>query len=436
VKPNIEVWLWGTCIGYLAYEPGQREIATFEYDRDFIAYGVQISPLNMKHPPYIHSFPDISRRTFKGLPGVFADSLPDKFGNQLIDLYMAEKKIPAEQVSVLDRLLYMGKRSMGALEYQPAEDLALGVGDGILNIQRLCELADMLNERKKKYQQNIMQADHQQALGLIRVGSSAGGARSKAIVNRNKEGDFFDGSELPQKEQTPWLIKFDASANADREGIDPKGMPRVEFVYSIIAREAGIEIPETDYYIDGDDFHFLIKRFDRVQTASGYEKMHYASWSGLAHADRDTTGSYSYEQLVLAMRQMGLGQNAITELFRRAVFNVVGRNQDDHTKNFGFIMNKAAEWSLSPAFDMTYAYDPHGKWTRVHQIMLNGKQDDFVKEDIYKFGEYCNLNSREVKQICEQVGDSFSHFMKLANEYEITPSLRQQISSSLRMNLA
>ena len=180
-------------------------------------------------------------------------------------------------------------------------------------------------------------------------------------------------------------MKFDNDANVDRDRSDPKGIPRVEYIYSKIAAACDIDIPKTDYMTDGDDFLCLIERFDRFPDRSKTGKLHYASW-GLAHADRDTTGAYSYEQLILLVRELGLGQDSVTELFRRAVFNVIGRNQDDHTKNFGFLMNKTGAWQLSPAFDMTYAFDPTGKWTKVHQIRLNRKQDH---KRIFSFSDPC-----------------------------------------------
>lgn len=308
----VEVTLWGTTIGHLGYAPGQTQIATFEYDDTFVRLGISISPIKLPYPPPLHFFDDTNTKTFKGLPGIFADSLPDKFGNQLIDLYMAEKNIPPESISPLDRLLYVGARGMGALEYHPAVE----VGDennsaAALDIHLLSELAEQVTSRdKRKHNQFLKTTNRQDALRLIRVGSSAGGSRSKALVAQ-----------------------------------DPKGMPKIEYIYSRIAGICGIDMPQTDYIDDGDDFHFLIERFDRVAREGRIGKVHYGSWAGFAHADRDPVGTQSYEQLVLLSRQLGLGQDSVTQIFRRAVFNVVGRNQAYHTKNFGFLMDKADNWN-------------------------------------------------------------------------------------------
>ncbi|MBN2653922.1 MAG: type II toxin-antitoxin system HipA family toxin [Nitrospirae bacterium] len=427
----VEVKLWGTEIGYLAYPPGQTDSATFVYDEEFMKSGIQLSPIQMAYPPKLFTFPDISRQTFKGLPGIFADSLPDKYGNQLIDIFMAEKKIPLTQVTSLDRLLYVGTRSMGAFEYHPAEKDDPAYNSLLaLDISLLSELAEMVLSQKEELFRRIHDAaTKKEALNLIRVGSSAGGARAKALVARDRSGRFFDGTVEHAEGYSYWIIKFDSAENSDRDSNDLKGMTKIEYIYSIIARQCGINMPETDFIMDGSSFHFLVKRFDRDEDG---KKLHYSSWAGLAHADRETTGAYSYEQLVLTARQLGLGQDDITELYRRAVFNIVGRNQDDHTKNFGFQMNRAGQWSLSPAFDMTYAFDPTGRWTRTHQIRLNKKQDDFTLNDLLAFGSYCNLSAGKSRQIAEEVVDAFTQFKKLAKQYKVLTVLTNTITMTMR----
>ncbi|MCK5146234.1 type II toxin-antitoxin system HipA family toxin [bacterium] len=433
----VEVRLWGTTIGYLGYSPGQRKIATFEYDDAFTPSGVAVSPIAMKYPPPIHSFDNISERTFKGLPGVFADSLPDKFGNQLIDLYMAEKNIPTEEITALDRLLYVGARGMGALEYEPARDFDLDNNrDTVIDVHLLSELAELVMSRQEDKREQLFNAEtRSKTLRLIRIGSSAGGARSKALVARSSDGQLYDGTVDHGSQYTYWMLKFDIESNADRDGNDPKGMTKVEYIYSLIARNCGIKMPRTDYIEDGNEFHFLIERFDRVKNGVKLEKRHYASWAGLAHADRDTTGMYSYEELILLARQMGLGQDTVTELFRRAIFNVIGRNQDDHTKNFGFLMNKSGKWRLSPAFDMTYSFDPIGKWTKVHQIRLNKKQDDFERKDLLQFARYCNLEEKKAVEIINGTLDGYSSFMDYAKDYNVNKDLSKVINKSLRLKL-
>ncbi|MCP4971395.1 MAG: type II toxin-antitoxin system HipA family toxin [Arcobacter sp.] len=431
----VEVKLWGTTIGYIAY-PKDSNIAQFEYDEKFMSSNIYPSPLLMKYPPTKFYFEDISFRTFKGIAGVFADSLPDKFGNQLIDQFMAEKKIPQENITTLDRLLYVGKRGMGALEYHPTEfedDLDISAD---LDITLLSNLAELVISKKDALSEKLENSrTKQDALNLIKVGSSAGGARAKALVARNSENKLFDGTSLYEGDYTYWLLKFDSSSNKDRDSKDPKGMTRVEYIYSIIATKCGINMPKTDYIIDKDEFHFMIERFDRVISKGITSKVHYLSWAGLSHFDRDATGAYSYEQLILNIRQLGFGQDEVEEVFRRAVFNIVGRNQDDHTKNFGFIMNKKGEWKLSPAFDMTYSYDPTGKWTKEHQIKLNGKQDKFTKDDVVEFGKYCNLTKIQATKILEDTKSAFKDFENLANKYKVDEELKQTILNNLRLQL-
>ncbi len=434
----VTVKLWGTCIGHLGYEPGQTELATFEYDAAFARSGIQISPVVMPCPPRLHSFPDISKRTFRGLPGIFADSLPDSFGNRLIDLYMAGRGIPAESITPLDRLLYVGRRGMGAFEYEPSKEFADGDDRTLaLDVRTLAELANIVTTRDDKRRATLLESDTiQDAIRLIRVGSSAGGARSKALVARKSDGSFVDGTgadESGGEKLTHWLLKFDGDSNADRDGTDPKGMTRVEYVYAIIARECGIDIPETDRIEDGDDFHFLIRRFDRATDGEKTRKNHYSSWAALAHADRDATGTHSYEELVLLARELGLGQDSVSEIFTRAAFNIVGRNQDDHTKNFGFVMDRAGTWRLSPAFDLTWSFDPAGRWTRVHQIRLNGRQDEFTRDDLLAFGRYCNLDAKKAGRVIDSVIAAFSAFPRLAKEWGIPEALARRVRETQRM---
>lgn len=228
----VEVRLWGVKVGYIAYSPGQTEISTFEYDEDFMKMGVQISPITMKYPPQIHTFDNINFHTFRGLAGCFADSLPDKFGNQLIDMFMADKKIPQDQITALDRLLYVGTRGVGALEYHPAQKFQSNSTQSIaLDIHSLANLAQLVITQKEKLSQKLSDTHtRSEALNMIRIGSSAGGARSKALVATNKEGKIFDGTIDHGVDYDYWLLKFDSDQNADRDAKDPKGMTIVEYI--------------------------------------------------------------------------------------------------------------------------------------------------------------------------------------------------------------
>lgn len=429
----VEVNLWGTCIGYLGYAPNQTGVATFEYSDALLNSPIEISPIKLPNRQRLHAFPDDSPRTFKGLPGIFADSLPDAFGTRLIDIYMANRGVPEADVTALDRLLYIGDRAMGAIEYQPSVKFSNADAGIALDLQQLSELAALYLNQKDLLARNLKRADsHDQALRFIRVGSSAGGARAKALVAKTPQGELLDGTFDQGIDCSYWLLKFDSEGNQDRDNKDPKGMTKVEFIYSLIARQCEIDLPKTDFIELGDDFHFLIERFDRYFRSGKLDKRHYASWCGLAHAHRDATGAYSYEQLILLARQLGLGQDSITELFRRAVFNIVGRNQDDHTKNFGFLMDRNGRWSLAPGFDMTYSYDPLGSWTRTHQIKLNNKQDNFLLSDLIEFGRYCNLKEKQSKEIVKNTRYAFERFSELAQTYALPKDLTMTIAESIR----
>ena len=429
---SVDVRLWGTKVGTLGYAPGQTRVAVFEYEPTFMDSGIQISPIQLHYPANRFSFNQLSYKSFQGLPGFIADSLPDKYGNQLIDMYMTEKNIPASEVSALDRLNYVSDRGMGALEYRPGETLPLQ--RTALDLRQLSELAEFVQNQQSRLHKDLFSTeDRAAALTMIRVGSSAGGARSKALVAKSATGKLLDGTVNHGPNYTYWLLKFDSSCNRDKDGIDPAGMPVLEYIYSLIARKAGIHMPRTELIDDGGVRHFMIERFDRMIRNGKLDKLHYASWAGLSHADRDDINSY--EQLILLIRRLKLGQKAETEIFKRAVFNVLGRNQDDHTKNTGFLMDRSGRWSLSPAFDLTYSYDPAGRFTRNHQCWLNQKNNNFDYDDLLQFGRYCNLSGKKSRDIIALTGEAFSAFSQLAAEYDLTADLKKTVENNLRMKL-
>ena len=372
----------------------------------FMDSGIQIAPIYMKYPPGRFSADQLSYRSFHGVPGIIADSLPDRFGHQLIDIYMAEKNVPPSAITTLDRLNYVGHRGMGALEYEPGESLP--IQRTALNLQDLSGLAELaLRHREKLHEQLLSASDKAAALNMIRVGSSAGGARSKALVAISNRGTLLDGTVNHGEDYKYWLLKFDSGFNSDGDNPDPPGMPVVEYIYSLIAKKAGIRMPQTELIDDGNRRHFLIERFDRIFRNGKQDKIHYASWAGLGHADRNTP--HSYEQLILLVRQLNLGHSAEMEIFRRAVFNILGRNQDDHTKNTGFLMDRSGKWRLAPAFDLTYSYDPKGRWTCNHQCWLNKKNNGFVLKDLLHLGRFCNLSDTKSLSVISQTRRGLFH---------------------------
>lgn len=433
------VHLWGVMIGAVSYAPGGSDVAVFEYHPDFLDSAREVAPLMMPLRAGTFSFPNISKRTFKGLPGMLSDSLPDKFGNQLVDKHLANRGIPSEKITAMDRLHYVGARAMGALEYRPAQDFDLSSGPqgGILDLTELTELVNLTLSRTQELEARLQNAKTQQvAFDLLSVGTSAGGARAKALIaldpqDRPKVGHIDHGAD-----HSYWILKFDGiDENKDRDRGDPPGTTVLEYIYSRIANQCAIDLPKCRLLELGEQRHFLIERFDRVLRKDKLSKVHYTSWCGMAHAHRDQTAAYSYEQLILTMRQLRLPQKDLTELFRRAVFNVIGRNQDDHTKNFGFTMSREGEWSLSPAFDLTYSFDPTGQWTKTHQISLGGKGNGFVRDDLIAFGRTCDVSPREANEIVDGTREAFSTFSKLATEYELPPNLKKTVQSQLRMTV-
>lgn len=440
MTPPCSIHLWGTIIGAVSYKKNDQSLALFEYHPKFLNSSIQLSPIAMPLRPGVFSFPKISQRTFKGLPGILVDSLPDKFGNQLIDQHMASKGYASHEISAIDRLLYVGQRGMGALEYQPAlnmntNDESMG---GMLDLNALAELSQALLSREQKFLKKIKSTKDQQVVfDLLRVGTSAGGARAKALVAiHKKSGEVLPPNVMNPQDYSHWLVKFDGVGNnQDRDGKDPKGMTVVEYIYSMIGKLCDIDMPKCQLLEIQGQRHFLIERFDRVLKNNKLDKLHYASWCGLAHAHRDQTLAYSYEQLVLLMRQLNLPQSDIDKIYKRAIFNIIGRNQDDHTKNFGFLMDRQGVWALSPAFDMTYAHDPYGQWTKTHQIMLNGKGSEFNEQDLLSFAQYCNISKRQAKDVIENTIEAFAQFEKLAKQYDLNKLLAKTITSHLRLKL-
>ncbi len=424
---HAEVLLWGSRIGALTLRQDSPGVAVFEYDPVFVsgAQGIEPSPLSMKRRQGLFSFPEESLRTFHGLPGMFVDCLPDKFGTSLLDRWFAENGRNPAEVNIIERLLYMADRAMGALTFRPARNLVEPPEMSVLNLVDLAELANAAVSRDEAIHEALKHSESTQtALDLIRVGTSAGGARAKALIAEDTEGSFYPGHIVYETPHRYWLMKFGGvTDNADRDGSDPPGMTAVEYVYSLIARDAGIRMPDTRLLESGSRRHFLIERFDRIPSENPAvhrtDRLHFSSWCGIAHAHRDWPGAYSYEQLALVCRQLGLPHEDLEQLYRRAVYNIIGVNHDDHTKNFGFLMNRQGQWRLSPAFDLTYACDPTGRWTNTHQTALNGKTSGHNRQDLKAFASHCSLTGRDAEKIISEVLEAFSFWGNLADEYSV-----------------
>ncbi len=427
-----EVRLWGRTIGAVSLAEGD-EVAAFEYDPVFAQSGIEVSPITMPLSRRVYTFPELSRKTFYGLPGLLADSLPDKFGHALIDAWLASRGRLPGSFNVIERLCYTGERGMGALEYAP------GIGPkarqaGRIQIDRLVELASEILTQRNHLQMSLADKSREQALAdILRVGTSAGGARAKAVIAWNPSTHEVRSGQVPAGEGFEyWLLKFDGvSGNRDKELEDPQGYGVIEYAYYRMARDCGIDISECRLFEENSRRHFMTRRFDRLADGG---KLHMQSLCALAHYDFNMAGVYSYEQALLVIRQLGLPMQAIEQQFRRMVFNIVARNQDDHVKNIAFLMNKAGEWSLAPAFDMTYSYNPSGAWTARHQMTLNGKRDDFSLDDFRSCAQAASMKRGRAETILREVQATVSRWLDYAEEVGVNPVQRDQIHRALRLD--
>ena len=426
-----EVKLWGKTIGAVLLQDGD-DVASFEYDAAFAQSGIQVAPLVMPLSRRVHRFPALSRTTFHGLPGLLADSLPDKFGNALIDAWLASRGRQADSFNAIERLCYTGERGMGALEFAPATGPAAKQTTGI-EVSQLVALASKVLTHRNNLQASFAAQGSEDALSdILRVGTSAGGARAKAVVAWNrKTNEVRSGQVKAGKDFEYWLLKFDGvSGNKDKELDDPKGYGLIEYAYYLMALECGIDMSECRLFKEHGRSHFMTRRFDRL---AGGEKLHMQSLSALAHYDFNMAGAYSYEQALLVMRQLQLPMQAIEQQFRRMAFNIVARNQDDHVKNIAFLMNKSGEWSLSPAFDMTYSFNPAGAWTASHQMTMNGKRDNFTLDDFNACAKKASMKRGRAAKIVSEVQATVSKWKSFAEQAGLPDGVRQKIQRTLNL---
>ena len=426
-----EVRLWGRTIGAAVLEEG-NDVAAFEYDPAFARSGIEISPLAMPLSNRVHSFPELSRTTFYGLPGLLADSLPDKFGNALIDAWLATQGRQPDSFNAIERLCYTGERGMGALEFAPAIGPKARQASQI-QIDKLVELASDVLSHRNDLQVSFADENREQALtDILRVGTSAGGARAKAVIAWNPSTNEVRSGQIPAGEDFEyWLLKFDGvRGNRDKELEDPQGYGVIEFAYYKMARDCGIDISECRLFEENGRRHFMTRRFDRL---AGGEKLHMQSLCALAHYDFNMAGAYAYEQALLVIRQLGLPMRVIEEQFRRMVFNIVARNHDDHVKNIAFLMDKSGNWSLSPAFDMTYSFNPAGAWTASHQMTMNGKQDDFTMDDFRSCAQAASMKRGRAEAIVGEVREVVSRWMTYAGEAGVPGAWQENIQRTLRL---
>lgn len=425
-----QVKLWGKLVGALAHDANSG-YCTFEYAPQWLATGIEVSPIHLPLSRQKFTFRALPQPTYKGLPSAFADTLPDDFGNAIIDAWLAREGRDKNTFSALERLLYTGKRGMGALEYAPAIKAETTTSSAV-ELNALVQMAQDVLDNRSDLIANLAD-DKKQALStMVQVGTSAGGARPKAVIGVNADRTQLRSGQVDlPKGFEHYLLKFDGVVqhrmNTETFG-DPQGFGRMEFAYYNMAKAAGIDISHSELLEEGDRAHFMTKRFDRI----GNRKVHYQSLCAMDHADFKKPGEYSYEQVFTVMRMLGLKRAEALAMFRRMVFNIVARNHDDHSKNFGFMLNDAHQWQLAPAFDIAYSCKKGSPWVHSHQLSINGKRDNFERNDLLVVA---STFKKEANLIIDEVIEVVSKWQVFADNTCVFKDFSQQIQQNLRLNL-
>ncbi|MGK0185109.1 MAG: serine/threonine-protein kinase HipA [Verrucomicrobiales bacterium] len=428
-----DVMLWSRRIGAIAWN-AQSETGAFEYDPTFRASGIEVAPLMMPLGDRIYRFPELARDSYKGLPGMIADSLPDRFGNLLINQWLAQQGRPLHSFSPVERICYIGSRGMGALEFQPSLRLGKGRRSQPLDVAVLVELAqraltqkESLHTHLEPHPQPADPATEEALQEIILVGTSAGGARAKAVIAWNPQTHEVHSGQVECPDGFEhWLLKLDGlSGNKDKETADPAGYGKIEYAYHLMARAAGITMADCQLYEENGRHHFMTRRFDR--TATG-KKLHMQSLCGMAHFDFNQAGAFGYEQALQVMQQLELPRNDLEQQLRRMIFNVAARNQDDHTKNIAFLMDQSGTWSLAPAFDVTYAYNPNGEWTQRHQMTINGKREAIDRSDFEAIAKRFRIKKPLLTDTIADVAAAIQRWSEFAALAEVSPLRTEAIS--------
>lgn len=428
-----EINIWGRNIGAASLD--KAGVCTFDYAPSFLDSNIEVAPIMMPLSPKVYKFPSLSRDTFHGLPGLLADSLPDKFGNAIIDTWLSSQGRTSASFSSIERLCYTGSRGMGALEFSPSTRPPKTQSENI-QVSRLVELAsDILTSRDQL--QTELHHDAEALSEILQVGTSAGGARAKAVIAWNPETHEVRSGQINMEKEDQgfehWLLKFDGvKSNKDKELDDGKGYTVREYAYAQMAMAAGITMMPCQIFEENNRQHFLTKRFDRLDDGS---KLHMQSLCAMAHYDFNMAGYHSYEQCFLVMRQLRLSMEEIEEQFRRMVFNVVARNQDDHVKNIAFLMDKQGQWRLSPAYDITFSYNPTGRWTSSHQMSINGKTDEFSIKDLKKCAQTTLMKRGRAKTILEEVTEAVSQWVTFAKDAGVQKTWAKEAQKALRLDI-
>jgi len=421
----IEVWVWGRFVGAVTLDPSIDYYA-FEYDPAWKRTGTELAPIHMplKDSRSVYVFPTLPEATYFRLPALLADALPDDFGNALIDAWMAQRGIAKSSVTVLDRLAYMGKRGMGALEFRPARG-AHKESTAPVEMKELVEEA-------RRLVQGTSAVDHEAKAALaniIKVGTSAGGARAKAVIAWNPATDEVRSGQFDAATGFEhWLLKFDGVGEDEELGTG-EGYGRTEFAYYLMATTAGIWMSQSRLLEENGRAHFMTKRFDREVIGGKTLKHHIQTLCAINHLDFKQRGTHDYSQLFMTASALGLDDDALDQIFRRMAFNVMARNCDDHTKNFGFILRQGQEWNLSPAYDVTHAYKPTGLWTYQHLMSVNQKFKDISKNDLLAVADRFGI--RKPENVISDVRGAIDNWSQFAKQADLSAALQNEIARDL-----
>lgn len=417
-----KVYIWGEYAGAVLWNENTAT-ATFEYEPSFVNKGWDLSPLMMPiNENRAHSFRDLSKDTFMGLPGLLADALPDSYGKALLDRWLVS--LGRTFANPVERLCYQSKRSMGALEFIPAKDDYLDKSS-VIEISSLVQVAAEVLSNKSNLETNLKEDTKEALVNIIKVSTSAGGQRAKAVIAYNDTTGEVRSGQLDAAEGFDhWLLKLDGVTNAVLG--DPQHYGKIEYAYYKMALKAGIEMTECRLLEENGRSHFMTKRFDRK---GGNEKIHMQTLCGMAHYDYKMLHAYSYEQAFQVMRRLRLPYGQAEQMFKRMVFNVIARNQDDHTKNISFLMDRTGTWMLSPAYDMSWAYNPKGEWTSHHQMSINNKWDNITRTDLLAVAEAMHI--KKADSIINEICDAVSMWPIVAKELDIPYNMIAMIDDTL-----
>lgn len=426
-----EVKIWGKLVGAVAWDE-RTGIASFEYDPNFKKLNWDLAPLKMPiaSSRKVISFPELRRDknaefdTFKGLPGLLADMLPDKYGNQLINMWLAQNGKPQDSMNPVEMLCFIGTRGMGALEFEPVT-IKESKRTFSIEINSLVDIAQRMLSKREAFSTNLQKDEEKAVMDILKIGTSAGGARPKAVIAFNeKTGEVKSGQTKAPNGFEHWLIKLDGVGDVQLGA--SKGYGRVEMAYYNMAKTCGIDMMQSQLLEENGRAHFMTKRFDRE---GGEIKHHIQTFCGMKHFDFNQVNSFSYEQLFQTMRELKLDYQDTEQMFRRMVFNVIAQNCDDHTKNFSFRLKKGGRWELSPAYDICYAYSPDNRWISQHALSINGKRKDITKEDLLSVES--TIKTRKAVSIINEISETVNKWTKFADEVNVFPELQDRIEKTL-----